>query len=591
MLMNLPHPAAETSLSALRSRWRDHEEFIATRTADIRLGIAASFTANNLVPFIGTGLLDRGFVPAIRLAPYDHVFQACADPRSHFGKDSNCALLLWRIEDLMGDELALFGRGQAEAITSALAKLDQLADAVLRMRGIYQGTMMLGLPPFPTHCPSGLSGLNGDASPMVFHAAMVRRLRERLTAGSGIHLLDLDSIQANFGVAASLDWRQWYLYRQPFQEKFLAEAAGKIVRMIAASRNAPKKCIVLDADNTLWGGVVGEDGLDGIAIGDEFPGSAYRDFQRFLLHLRSQGIFLALASKNNEADVWQVFDRHDGMILGRDHISASAINWRPKAEAIPAIAKTLGIGADTLVFIDDNPMEIAQMRRAWPEVTSIQLPDEPAEILPFVQNLTCFDSLDRTEEDRQRADMMLAEEARKGLANLAQGEFQRTLELRIRMEPAEDHELGRVAQLINKTNQFNLTTIRRTLDEVRALSRSAHHRLYTLKIQDRFGDYGLTGVVIIDRHDETIWAVDTLLLSCRVLGRGVEGALLALLAQDAGREAVIAVRARFVPTEKNAPAAGFLADHGFQHLADDDWRIAVADMPMLDASIQRVRCA
>ena len=408
-----------------------------------------------------------------------------------------------------------------------------------------------------------------------------------MDAHTGIHLLDLDTIQAEYGVTASLDWRQWYLYRQPFKDAFLRRAAEKIVRMIAASRRAPKKCIVLDADNTLWGGIIGEDGLDGIAIGDEFPGSPYRDFQRLLLHWRSQGIFLAVASKNNEADLHEVFDRHQGMILKREHISAWAVNWRPKAESIPAIAKALNIGIDSLVFIDDNPMEIAQMRQAWPDVTSVQLPDEPAEILPFVQSLTCFDSLDRTDEDRLRADMMLAEQSRKALGDLAIEEFQRALQLRIAFSPADDSELGRVTQLINKTNQFNLTTIRRTLDEIRELSRSPRHRIYTLKVRDKFGDYGLTGVVIVDRQQGNEWAIDTLLLSCRVLGRGVEKALLAALAEDARGEGVLAITARFVPTEKNAPSKNFLPDQGFHHVADQNWRIAVDAVPALDSSIER----
>lgn len=590
MLMNarFPHPAAQTPLSTLRARWRDHEEFIATRSPDIRLGIAASFTANNLAPFIGASLLDRGFLPSIRLAPYDHVLQACADPDTHFGKDSNCALLLWRIEDLMGEELAQFTGGGRKSPEPFLTKVDQLAGAILQMRRAYQGTLIVNQPPFPTHGPAGLSGLDNEASPMAFHAAVVRALRERLRAESGVHLLDLDCIQANFGIAASLDWRQWYLYRQPFREKFLVEAAGKIVRIIAATRKAAKKCIVLDADNTLWGGIVGEDGLDGIAIGDDFPGSAYRDFQRFLLHLRNQGVLLAVASKNNEAEVREVFDRHEGMILKREHVSAWAVNWQPKAQAIPAIAKALGIGTDTLVFIDDNPMEIALMRQACPEVTSVQLPDEPAEIFPFIQNLGHFDSLNRTQEDRARADMMLAEEARKALGHLALDQFQRTLELRIAFTPAEDHELGRITQLINKTNQFNLTTIRRTLDETRELNRSARHRIFSLRVCDKFGDYGLTGVVIIEKSDETSWAIDTLLLSCRVLGRGVEKALAAALAEAARADGIVSLTARFVPTERNRPAENFLADQGFHHLAGDAWRIAVSEMAEPDSSLERL---
>ncbi|MGH6827944.1 MAG: hypothetical protein ACREFW_03430, partial [Rhizomicrobium sp.] len=295
--------AAEAPLSALRTVWQDYEGSVA-RKPDIRLGIAASFTAANLTPFVGAYLLKAGYLPDCRLAPYDHVFQSCLDPASTLGADCNCVLLLWRLEDYMQDELQGFVDSRPRALDAGLAKVGQLLDAVVSLRAKFSGTVILGVPPFPTHGVQYFRGLDPRGAPAAFHAAMASALYERFKASGDIQLLDLSLLQAEFGVAASLDWRQWYLYRQPFCEEFLRLTGKEITRIVNASRRAPRKCLVLDADNCLWGGIIGEDGLSGISIGQDFPGSAYRDFQRQLLHLRERGVLLAIASKNNEADVW-----------------------------------------------------------------------------------------------------------------------------------------------------------------------------------------------------------------------------------------------------------------------------------------------
>ena len=339
-----------------------------------------------------------------------------------------------------------------------------------------------------------------------------------------VRLIDLDAIQRHVGYEASFDPRQWYMYRQPFSDSFLYFAGSQIGRIALAGRRSAKKCIVLDCDNTLWGGIIGEVGLDGIELGAEFPGLAFCDFQRLLLNLRRQGIFLALLSKNNEADVWEVFDRHSAMILKRADISAWEINWSPKAENLGRIASVLKIGIDSMVFIDDNPMEIAYMQKVQPEVTTLLLPEDPAEIVGALQKLPLFDRLDTTKEDVARVDMTRAEADRVQLrARMTKQEFMHELQLKLDLSLAAADDLSRVAQLINKTNQFNLTTIRRPLEEVRALANSPDYRVYALRVRDKFGDYGLTGVVVIDvAADRTVWMIDTFLLSCRVLGRSVD---------------------------------------------------------------------
>jgi FkbH-like protein len=423
------------------------------------------------------------------------------------------------------------------------------------------------------------------------HRSLTAQFLEKVRGIKGIRLFDLDAVQRQCGLSGSFDSRQWYLYRQPFTDQFLLEAGTLLGRMVVTIRQPPRKCIVLDCDNTLWGGVVGEDGIAGIELGDEFPGTAYRDFQRLLLYLRQQGVFLALASKNNEADVWEVFEKHTGMLLKREHISAWQINWSPKSENIPKIAKALNIGLDSLVFIDDNPMEIDHMRSAQPEVHSVLLPEDPADILTHIRSLPHFDRFEVTQEDRQRADMMRAEQEREVLGgSLTKEDFRRSLELRLDFFPAQPDDLDRITQLINKTNQFNLSTIRRSLDEVHVLANSPHHQIFGLRVSDKFGDYGLTGVVIAEiSPDHTSWTIDTLLLSCRVLGRGVETSLLAALAQEARLDGATELKASFIPTAKNAAALSFLPDHGFKAIDDQHWHIVLALVPEMCSSVTLVR--
>jgi len=577
----------------MKATWRRYNEQVAQHEVEpsLRIGISASFTANSLIPFIGAHLAEAGLKPAIELAPYNQIFQTCLDYKSHFGAGCDVLILLYRLEDIVLEEIMSFLHGDAEAFRRASAKIDTLVSALTSLRDSFTGTVIVNVPPFPATLPVHTLSLENPHGLGTLHRSLATQFLDKVRGIKGVRLFDLDAVQRECGLAGSFDSRQWYLYRQPFTDQFLLEAGTLLGRMVTTTRQPPRKCVVLDCDNTLWGGVVGEDGIAGIELGDEFPGTAYRDFQRLLLYLRQQGVFLALASKNNEADVWEVFEKHSGMLLKREHISAWQINWSQKSENIPKIAKALNIGLDSLVFIDDNPMEIEHMRSAQPEVHSVLLPEDPADILLHIRSLTHFDRFDVTQEDRQRADMMRAEQARETLSSsLTKEDFRRSLELRLDFFSAQPEDLERITQLINKTNQFNLTTIRRTLDEVRHLAKSPHHRIFGLRVSDKFGDYGLTGVVITEiSSDHAFWIIDTLLLSCRVLGRGVETSLLAALADEARADRATEFRAAFIPTAKNAAALSFLPDHGFQNVDDNQWRIALSDVPEICSSVTLIR--
>jgi FkbH-like protein len=576
-----------------KKAWRDHLARADRPAPKLRVGIAASFTAETLAPFVGAALLADDTPAEFAVGPYNQLFQTCLDPEASFGGPTDIAVLLWRLEDLVLDEMTGFLAGDAAALARASDKIATLATMIRQLRARFPGMVVAGVPPYPTGVAEGLLALDNPGALGGLHRKLLDGFVDALGRVEGVLLVDLDAVQRQVGLLASFDPRKWYLYRQPFSDAFLHATGNQLSRLIMASRRAAKKCVVLDADNTLWGGIVGEDGIDGIQIGDEFPGSAYRDFQKLLLGWRSHGVLLAVASKNNEADFWEVFDKHSGMVLKREHLSAWQINWLPKAENIPLIAKALNIGTDSLVFIDDNPMEIAYMRDARPEVTSILVPSEPADIVSAMQALTLFDQLEVTDEDRKRADMMRAERDREELGvQISHADFLKALNLEVDLFRARTEDLGRITQLINKTNQFNLTTIRRTLDEVRAIANSDDWRVYGLRVTDKFGEYGLTGVIVVEvSPDRRLWTLDSLLMSCRVLGRGVEAALIGGLAADARAEGVGEFSGLFIPTAKNALAATFLPDQGFHPVGEREWHLDLTSAPTIPDHIRRIGAA
>ncbi|MBF0353763.1 MAG: HAD-IIIC family phosphatase [Alphaproteobacteria bacterium] len=525
-------------------------------------------------PLLGSALLDEGQNPEILCAPYNQLFQLCFDYRATLeiseGANIDALVVLWRIEDLAQDDVWLWLGGDATSLERILRVVDDLIAALTTLKQSFSGTLIIGSAPPPLELALAAGGPRAHQVNLL-HMHCLSRLFAGIERLDGVKLLDIDALSRTLGAGSTFDSRKWYLYRQPFTEAFLALIAGEIARQLRSIRMPPRKCIVLDCDNTLWGGVIGEDGLGGIALGDEFPGRAYRDFQLLLKSLCQSGAMLALCSKNNESDVWEVFDRHDAMILSRSDIAAWSIGWQPKSEGIGQIARELNIAVDSMVFIDDSPHEISEVEQAWPDVACVTMPEDAADILEQMLALPFFDVAFITEEDRKRTGMMLAEKARESVrSSKSPKEFLETLGLSVEFIRVGDEHCGRVAQLVNKTNQFNLTARRRTEAEIFSLLNQDDWRIAAIKVNDRFGEYGMTGVAILNRIGETHWFLDTFLLSCRVLGRCVETAFLSSLRDMLHLQGAKVLTARFVPTAKNNPARDFLPTHGFDLVSNDD---------------------
>jgi FkbH-like protein len=499
--------------------------------------IAASFVAEPLGPYLDWLLAEANIKQQILFSPYNQIFQELLTPSSDFARNVggiNVAVI--RFEDFVRDLT------ETQLARQTLERTSQeLGDAIEKYSARSTGKLiLLVLPPGP-RATAELSAAATDAE-LSFH--------RRVSGLPGVQWLD----RADIGLmtqSAGYDAARDDLAHIPYTEEYYAALAVGLARRIHSIKVTPAKVLVLDCDNTLWSGVVGEDGVDGIKLTKPFI-----DLQEFAIALQSKGILICLASKNTEADVLDVFQRRSEMRLKSSHIVSHRINWLPKPANIRSLASELNLGLDSFVFIDDNPVECAQMRAELPQVITLLLPPEP-EIASFVRHLWPFDKLTVTAEDAARTQMYRENSARRAVEASAGdiGEFLATLNLKIDIAAPLPDEWSRVEQLTQRTNQFNFTTRRRTAAELNTDVADGAHVL-RVRVSDRFGDYGLVGAMVARPRDDVL-SVENLLLSCRVLGRGVEHAMLRHLGELAKSMGLNEVALTYLPTARNIPARAF----------------------------------
>lgn len=501
------------------------------------VAIAATFTAEGLEAPLRFMLAEAGISAEVEFAPYHQVFQELLTPQSTLARNAaGVNVLLLRLEDFVREATS------TEAAEALLARtLDELIDAARQfVRRAAVPVIFVVMRPSPT-ADAGLRDSLERAS-----ASLVEALRVH----AGVIVLSSDDVDAlceteRFDAVADK------LAHIPFTDDYMAALAIALARRAHLLLVPAHKVLVLDCDNTIWRGVVGEDGPQGIVLDPAFIG-----VQQFAVDAQAKGALVALASKNAEPDVLEVFASRTDMVLKPEHIVSHRINWEAKTSNLRSLARELNLGLDSFVFVDDNPLECGQVREALPEVVTLLLPP-PAEVNGFLANLWAFDKASVTQEDARRTSMYRENAARETLEAEAGdiGEFLAALELAIDIDaPAED-EWPRVAQLTQRTNQFNFTTVRRTEAEMRAMA-AAGTIVLAVHVRDRFGDYGLVGEVVADIRGSVL-QVDNFLLSCRVLGRGVEHAIIARLGALAVSRGLEAVRLPFRRTAKNEPARAF----------------------------------
>jgi FkbH-like protein len=408
-----------------------------------------------------------------------------------------------------------------------------------------------------------------DAQDSAGQAQTLRAINAELVSlarqHSGVYVLDYDGLVSRHGKRAWHDERKWQTMRMPIAADCLVHLAREWNKYLHPITGRVAKCLVLDCDNTLWGGVIGEDGMHGIRIGIEHPGSDFRNFQRAILDLASRGVILAVCSKNNHADALEVFEKHDGMLLRPEHIACFRVNWKDKASNLREIAAELNIGIDSLAFFDDNPAEREIVRRHAPEVMVLEVPADPASYARALREWPVFERLSLSAEDRERGKFYAQDRQRAELEQSTGSleDFYRSLEQEAQIGEVTPATLARVAQLTQKTNQFNMTTKRYTEAEIAALAKDKDWLIRWIRVRDRFGDNGIIGVVMGRLAGEGLFEIDNFLLSCRVIGRTVETAILANVLGHARAMGASRVGGYFLPTKKNAPAKDFYRQHNF----------------------------
>jgi FkbH-like protein len=499
------------------------------------IALAATFTVDPLVRPLERVLREIDLDLGVEVAPFGQVFQELLDPASRLATNrKGVNVVLARVEDWAGDDAGAADR-LAKAVDDFLRALEH------RAASTPAPVVVVLCPPSPDR----------QADPA--HRAAAERLARGVAGLPGVRLLSAGALLRTTDEPIH-DAEGDRLGRVPYTPYFFAALALSLARVSNALKSPPRKVLVLDCDNTLWKGVVGEDGVQGIEIG-----AAHKALQRFALAKKREGMLLCLASKNVEADVERVFAERPEMELSLSDVAAHRVNWLPKSQNLHDLAAELNLGIDSFVFIDDNPVECAEVEAACPGALAVCLPVGAAEddLGRFLDNLWPLDHLDVTDEDQRRTDLYRAnqERARSQRAAPSLGEFLAGLELEVTIGEPRPEQRARAAQLTQRTNQFNFTTRRRNERELAQLADEGK-ACRVVEVSDRFGDYGQVGLLIAGAEGPTL-VVDTFLLSCRVLGRGVEHRMI----QEAGRMAEAAGLASltlpFLPTAKNLPARRF----------------------------------
>lgn len=380
-----------------------------------------------------------------------------------------------------------------------------------------------------------------------------------------LKVVDICGFTRNYSRDQLIDWKYYFISQMALNPR-LAKDFGKwfAAEIIAIEMNR-KKCLVLDLDNTLWGGVVGEDGIHGVKIGGDYPGNAYLYFQRYILELARQGVILAVCSKNNLDDVKQLWHNNSNNLITDDNLSAFRINWQDKATNITEIAKELNIGVDSIVFVDDNPTERELVKGMLPEVSVVDFPAQPYGLPAMIENISqqYFKIYSLTNEDTAKVEQYKANAQRNrvqgGFSNM--DDYIRSLEIVLSIDEISSSTIERVAQLTQKTNQFNLTTKRYTQSDIEHILRNGGVG-WTLNVSDKFGDSGITGVLIA-KLDGNSANIDTLLLSCRVLGKDIETAFVNEILGRLLKFGISKVIGVYIPTLKNGQVANFYSKLGF----------------------------
>ena len=561
------------SLPQIRRALRLIEELdLQYRGRPLNVEVLSTFNLEPLLPVLQFALNCIPSQARIELGPLDDIEgQITRSSGSSYGLDAR--LVVWRVEEVLPEVLYPFSCGFPEQV---VARVHQLIERVDRLVSLHQHCLP-GVPlfistlPIPSHGANPVLAAQHSDGLFASIARVNRHIYEVATSTDGVYVLDVASWAALTGKGYA-DVTVDFLARQPLSAQGQVGFAFFIARNLRLLIVPRRKVLALDLDNTLWGGVIGEDGVDGVILGHDFPGNVYLRIQRELLELRHQGVLLVIVSKNNEADARQAFECLPDMILKWDDFVVRKINWNHKYENLRDAARELSLGLDSFVFIDDSHYECEQMRQFLPEVLILNENPDALQLLKAIWEADAFDSLALTDEDRRRHEDYAVREARSVQAHHGDLEsFLRSLEMEAMIEPVQSSNLERVVTMLGKTNQFNLTTRRHSRTHVQTMLDSPGTIALALRLRDKFGDQGIVAVLLaVCDSDQSTLKIDSFLVSCRALGRGVEDALWAATLERARQQKVRRLEAEYIATAKNPIVAECYDRLGLQRVRHEN---------------------
>jgi FkbH-like protein len=546
-----------------------------------KVALLSSFSTEFFhAPLTAYGLAN-GLDIAIYQAGLDQVRQEILNPASHlYGFGADIAIVAVEGEDwfhgLYREYVTHFENGLDARVSSVKKEIREL---LVTFRRHSDSALMIHNFSPPVRAQFGIIDTrigNGQiARVLQFNEWLAEQCREI----PNVYVLDYAALVGRIGALRWYDERMSNVARAPIAMDMLQHLMNEYMKFFRALTGQNKKCLVLDLDNTLWGGTLGEEGTDGIQLGPVYPGSAFLSFQQSILQLKKKGILLAVASKNNADDVDRVFETNPYMVLRKEHFVCFQVHWKSKVESLREISRHTNIGLDHIVFVDDDPVECEAVSRNIPDVHVIRLPARPEMFVDVLMRDGLFDAINYSAEDSRRAEFYRQRQQAEVVRSEASSvkEFYRNLQMKVTFSAVDAKRLQRAAQLTQKTNQFNATTRRYTETGLLRLTDDPKWLVIAVRVEDRFGDNGFVGLML-GQLKEGLLDIDTFLLSCRVIGRTIETAMLAYLCQEARQRGLQEIAGRIVNSAKNTPVRDVFERHGFQKVStgsaeESSWRL------------------
>ena len=538
----------------------------------INVGILASFSLNGLEETLRVKSAQKGIDCRIYVGDYNQYNQEIFKSDSKlFQFNPQLTFLILDIRHILGELYFLpYSISASERKEFVETKVDEIKKLVETFLDNSNSKLVITSFQIPVYSPYGINEQKEDFGMKQLVYEINNKIRHELKDQSLVFIYDFNEFVMKFGEYNVFNYQDYFFRDIKISIDYIPKFADELLGYVNAVMGITKKCIVLDLDNTLWGGIIGEDGFDNIKLGDDPIGRSFVEFQKRLLALNQRGIILAINSKNNFDDAIEVIRKHPNMILREDNFACMKINWNDKVVNLQEISQELNIGLDSFVFFDDDQINQEYVRSSLQDVLVVDLPKDSSQFSQIVTEMKEFDVVKITEEDVKRNDMYLGQKKRKELENEISDfkEFLKQMNIEVNIQNADSFSIPRISQLTLKTNQFNLTTRRYQEEEISAFASSKDRIVECAQVSDKFGDNGITGVYIVKKESNEEWIIDTFLLSCRIIGRGVEETMLSQIIEKAKSLGVKRIKGEFISTSKNKPAENFYNSYGFKKIGD-----------------------